>query len=299
MSLDPKPALRGLRKGADLLASIPEYVRNSKGYTPNAAAIAALKKADRKPVTVHVVFGSWCPHCRQHVPLMLRVENEVKNPNIKFEYYGIDNPPDGWKDPEVKRLGIKGIPTAIVYVNGRRPAASRARTGTPRGGLPRSINGPAREGEVASAASGSIPPLCQVASGDCSSPGAAKRESPKSASRGLQRPGLLPRQRRPLEPAPPGRQDLRQPGEIGQRMDPHRPQPRRRREAPDWDRRSPSPAATAARTARARASRLRGAGAGPPPRPAAAGGPGGQRRARSRELARRGARPAPRASPAV
>jgi thiol-disulfide isomerase/thioredoxin len=117
VSLTPKPALRGLRKGADLLANIPEYVRNSNGYTPNAAAIAALR-ADRKPVTVHVVFGSWCPHCRQHVPLMLRVENDVKNPNIKFEYYGIDNPPDGWKDPEIKRLGVSAIPTAIVYVNG-------------------------------------------------------------------------------------------------------------------------------------------------------------------------------------
>lgn len=117
VALTPKPALKGLRKGSELLANIPEYVHNSQGYKPNAAAIAALK-ADRKPVTVHVVFGSWCPHCRQHVPLMLRVENEVRNPNIKFEYYGIDNPPDGWKDPEVKRLGVKGIPTAVVYVNG-------------------------------------------------------------------------------------------------------------------------------------------------------------------------------------
>lgn len=117
VSLTPRPALRGLRKGSELLANIPEYVQNSNGYKPNAAAIAALK-TDRKPVTVRVVFGSWCPHCRQHVPLMLKVENEVKNPNIKFEYYGIDNPPDGWKDPEVKRLGVKGIPTAIVYVNG-------------------------------------------------------------------------------------------------------------------------------------------------------------------------------------
>lgn len=115
--LTPKPALKGLRRGSDLLANIPEYVRNSQGYKPNAAAIAALR-SDRKPVTVHVIFGSWCPHCRQHVPLMLRVENEVRNPNIKFEYYGIDNPPDGWKDPEVKRLGVTGIPTAIVYING-------------------------------------------------------------------------------------------------------------------------------------------------------------------------------------
>jgi thiol-disulfide isomerase/thioredoxin len=115
--LAPRPALKGLRKGSELLANIPEYVHNSQGYKPNAAAITSLK-ADRKPVTVHVVFGSWCPHCRQLVPLMLRVENEVRNPNIKFEYYGIDTPPDGWKDPEVQRLGVKAIPTAIVYVNG-------------------------------------------------------------------------------------------------------------------------------------------------------------------------------------
>jgi thiol-disulfide isomerase/thioredoxin len=117
VSLNPKPALTGLRRGPALLDSLPEYLRTSRGYTPNAAAIATLKKANR-PVTVHVVFGSWCPHCRQHVPLMLRVENAIANPNVKFEYYGIAKPPDGWKDPEVKRLGVKGIPTAIVYVNG-------------------------------------------------------------------------------------------------------------------------------------------------------------------------------------
>jgi thiol-disulfide isomerase/thioredoxin len=117
LSLSPKPALTGLHSSADLLKSLPEYVRNSQGYTPNAAAVAALRK-NGKPVTVHVVFGSWCPHCRQHVPMMLRAENEIKNPKIKFEYYGINKPPDGWKDPEVKRLGVKGIPTAVVYVNG-------------------------------------------------------------------------------------------------------------------------------------------------------------------------------------
>jgi thiol-disulfide isomerase/thioredoxin len=117
VSLNPKPALIGLHKGSELLATLPEYVSASKAYTPNAASIAALKKIS-KPVTIHVVFGSWCPHCRQHVPLMLKVESEVKNPNLKFEYYGIDTPPEGWKDPETKRLGIKGIPTAIIYQNG-------------------------------------------------------------------------------------------------------------------------------------------------------------------------------------
>jgi thiol-disulfide isomerase/thioredoxin len=147
VSLTPKPAVRGLRRGQELLASIPEYVRNSQGYKPNAAAIAALK-GDRKPVTVHVVFGSWCPHCRQHVPLMLRVENEVRNPNIKFEYYGIDNPPDGWKDPEVKRLGVKGIPTAIVYVNGVQAGRIEGDAwNTPEVALSKVINGSTGKGK--------------------------------------------------------------------------------------------------------------------------------------------------------
>ncbi len=148
VSLTPKPALRGLHKGSELLANIPEYVRNSQGYKPNAAAIAALK-GDRKPVTVHVVFGSWCPHCREHVPRLLRVENEVKNPNIKFEYYGIDTPPDGWKDPEVKRLGVKGIPTGIVYINGLQAGRleSAADWDAPEVALSKVINGGTGKGK--------------------------------------------------------------------------------------------------------------------------------------------------------
>ena len=118
VSLNPRPALTGLHKGPELLTRLPEYVRASKGYTPNAASIATLRKANR-PVTVHVVFGSWCPHCRQHVPMLLRVENDLKNPKINFEYYGIQPPPDGWQDPEVKRLSVKAIPTGIVYMNGK------------------------------------------------------------------------------------------------------------------------------------------------------------------------------------
>ena len=45
VSLNPKPALTGLRRRPALLASLPEYLRTARGYKPNAAAIAALKKA--------------------------------------------------------------------------------------------------------------------------------------------------------------------------------------------------------------------------------------------------------------
>jgi len=63
-----------------------------------------------------VFFGSWCPHCRQHVPLLLKVEDEVKNPNIKFEYFGL---PRDFNDPEAKKAEVKSVPIGIVYVNGR------------------------------------------------------------------------------------------------------------------------------------------------------------------------------------
>ncbi|HEX9944172.1 MAG TPA: thioredoxin family protein [Thermoanaerobaculia bacterium] len=118
VSLNPKPPLLGLRRGADLKAHDPGYARTATGYKPNGAAIASLKK-EPYPATVRVVFGSWCPHCRQHVPYMLRVEEELKGSKIKFEYFGLPKPPDAWKNPEVKRLGVKGVPTGIVYVNGR------------------------------------------------------------------------------------------------------------------------------------------------------------------------------------
>ena len=120
VSLNPKPPLIGLRKGADLKAHSPEYVRTAQGYKPDGPALASLKKETR-PVTVRVVFGSWCPHCRQHVPYILRVEDELKasKSKVKFEYLGLPRPPAAWQNPEVKKLNVKGVPTGIVYVNGR------------------------------------------------------------------------------------------------------------------------------------------------------------------------------------
>lgn len=118
VSLVPKPPLTGLHNAADLKAHSPEYVRTAQGYTPNGQAIATLKKGTQ-PVTVRVVFGSWCPHCKQHVPYLLKVEDLLKGSKIKFEYFGLARPPEGWKHPEVKRLGVNGVPTGIVYMNGK------------------------------------------------------------------------------------------------------------------------------------------------------------------------------------
>ena len=193
VSLNPKPALTGPHKAVGPARRPSPSTSAARAATSRTrASIAALKK-DTKPVTVHVVFGSWCPHCRQHVPLMLKVEKRGQEPEHQVRVLRASRAlPDGWKDPEVKRLGVKGIPTAIVYVNGLEAGRiegrpwSRARGGA-RQDRQRLTGG---EGEVGageaglSTASGSIPPLCQVASGDCSSPGAGMREIPSSGNRG-------------------------------------------------------------------------------------------------------------------
>ena len=118
VSLNPKPPLTGLHQGAELKAHNPTYARGASAYTPNGAAIASLKK-EPKPVTVRVFFGSWCPHCREQVPYILKVEEALKGSLVKFEYFGLPKPPAAWQDPEVKRMKIGGVPTGVVYVNGK------------------------------------------------------------------------------------------------------------------------------------------------------------------------------------
>ena len=118
VSLDPKPPLVGLHTGAELLAHDPAYGRNAAEYRPGPTAIATLRAAT-VPVTVRVLFGSWCPYCKLHVPNMLRVEEELAGSNVTIEYFGLPSPPAAWKDPEAVRLDVKSTPTAIVFIGGK------------------------------------------------------------------------------------------------------------------------------------------------------------------------------------
>ena len=117
-SLGPNPPLLGLRGAPALKNHSPEYITTAKGYKPNAQIVAALKKT-AKPVRVRVFFGSWCPHCREHLPYLMRIEDELKGSGskIQFEYYGL--PQRFSNDPEAKKYGVDGVPTGIVFVDGK------------------------------------------------------------------------------------------------------------------------------------------------------------------------------------
>ena len=116
--LRPKPALVGLHSAADLESYNVTFRRRADRYTPNAEALKALRDNKRK-VLVHVVFGSWCPHCQAKIPLLLRTERELKGSQITIEYYGLPRPPEAWTDPEARRLAVNSVPMAVVSIDGR------------------------------------------------------------------------------------------------------------------------------------------------------------------------------------
>ncbi|HEX5714567.1 MAG TPA: thioredoxin family protein [Thermoanaerobaculia bacterium] len=115
-SLGPNPPLLGFQKPAALNNHSPEYMVSARGYKPNAQTVAALKKRS-KPVKVKVFFGSWCPHCKEHLPYLMRIEQELKGAPIQFEYYGL--PPRFANDPEAKKYRVDGVPLGIVFVDGK------------------------------------------------------------------------------------------------------------------------------------------------------------------------------------
>lgn len=113
--LKPTPPLVGVHPRADLLAHSPEYVRSAAKYTPDASNWARLKRVTQD-VKVRVYFGSWCPHCRQALPTLLKVEEGLGGSKIAFEYYGLPRPPAAWTDAEAVAKKVGGVPTAIVYL---------------------------------------------------------------------------------------------------------------------------------------------------------------------------------------
>src|SRR5436305_6859504 len=116
VELRPRPPLLGSRTGAELKAHSADYARRAQAYQPNPQAIASLRAMP--PATVRVFFGSWCPHCRENVPHLLKVEDALRGSKIRFEYFGL--PQEHLADvPQAKQWKVQGVPTGIVVVGGR------------------------------------------------------------------------------------------------------------------------------------------------------------------------------------
>ena len=114
--LREKLPLLGKRSAEDLTDYNPEYGRTAAAYQPSAEIIEALS-GQKTPVEVRIYFGTWCPHCSRAVPKIMKMEDELGEGVIRFAYYGL--PKDLGNTPEAKSLGIKGVPTGIVYQGGK------------------------------------------------------------------------------------------------------------------------------------------------------------------------------------
>jgi thiol-disulfide isomerase/thioredoxin len=114
--LREKLPLLGKRTAEDLTDYNPEYGRTAAAYQPGTEIIEALG-GQKTPVEVRIYFGTWCPHCGRAVPKIIKTEDELGKGMIQFAYYGL--PKDLGNAPEAKALGIKGVPTGIVYQGGK------------------------------------------------------------------------------------------------------------------------------------------------------------------------------------
>lgn len=115
-SLRPEPWKLGPQRGADLLDGDAGYRWRAGLFAADSDALAALR-GETRDVRVLTFFGTWCPHCRQHLPYLLDLERDLGGARIRFDYYGLPSPFNG--EPEAERWGVTGVPTTIVLVGGR------------------------------------------------------------------------------------------------------------------------------------------------------------------------------------
>lgn len=116
--LKPRPPLLKQQTSAGLLAHSPQYAMRMRRYRPAENVLASLKSVSHK-ATVEVFFGSWCSRCQRLLGRVLRLEKALGESQITFKYYGLPNPPAAWQEPRYRAAGIRGLPSAVVSVNGR------------------------------------------------------------------------------------------------------------------------------------------------------------------------------------
>lgn len=117
-ALSPTPPLLGRKNYEDVVSHTPEFVRAGKFHKPDEAALEKLKKYEGE-ARVLVVFGSWCPNCKRHLPILLRVNKELSETNIEFVYHGLPKPPAAWRDQTWLSTRARKLPAVVVTSGGR------------------------------------------------------------------------------------------------------------------------------------------------------------------------------------
>jgi thiol-disulfide isomerase/thioredoxin len=119
MIVEPHDALTGEVTPEQLLAYSPEYRRLSAAYKPGRGDLRLLETLPAE-TELDVFFGSWCPHCEQMIPRLLRVLQELKTGNLKVHLHGVPTKID--EDPLARQYKVVGVPTGILHRGSERLA---------------------------------------------------------------------------------------------------------------------------------------------------------------------------------
>lgn len=112
-----RPPVVGAYDSAALRKTVPVYAERARLYEPQPTYMAKIKELEPE-LHIRLFFGTWCKVCTEMMPRVLSTEDELERIGIPitFEYYGVA---PGFEDPEAQRLGVRGLPTGILYKDGK------------------------------------------------------------------------------------------------------------------------------------------------------------------------------------
>jgi thiol-disulfide isomerase/thioredoxin len=109
--IEPREAILGEITAERILEDLPEFARNVDGYEANVGQIRLLSSAS--DARVRVFFGTWCSHCEQVVPRLVKLQQQLEGEGPTITYHGV--PRRISEDPLARRLDVHAVPTAVVF----------------------------------------------------------------------------------------------------------------------------------------------------------------------------------------
>lgn len=112
--VQPSDPILGDVSPEQLLARIPELRRGKQAYVPRTGQMRLLGELQRH-VRLLVFMGSWCPHCEQLVPRLLRVAEDLPGHPLEVTLRLVPRNMSG--DILARQYRVHAVPTVVVIEN--------------------------------------------------------------------------------------------------------------------------------------------------------------------------------------
>lgn len=112
VQLLPARPLLGETDLATLLARKQEYGAIARDYTPDPAAIEAIRACDQ-PTEVVAFFGTWCGVCKHRIPALIKTIEVAANPHVNVRYVCVAQRFTAPR-PIIEQYNVRIAPTIVV-----------------------------------------------------------------------------------------------------------------------------------------------------------------------------------------